>query len=115
MPCNLFRCIYRFSQSLMKAKKIDKYRIIMVFYSLFNTMKTLFWALFGSNDLSVLNIKNGDQKVTEWLGQFIYALYLLVAVIVLLNALIAMMSSTYTRVQVKGGLISISQYSIFFL
>ena len=32
-----------------------------------------------------------------------YALYLLVAVIVLLNALIAMMSSTYAKVQVSDS------------
>ncbi len=64
-------------------------------------MKTLFWALFGFNELDVLEINDGDQQMTESLGHFIYALYLLVAVIVLLNALIAMMSSTYTRVQVR--------------
>ena len=63
-------------------------------------MKTLLWALFGVNDLEVLQIENGKQQLTESVGHFMYALYLLVAVIVLLNVLIAMMSSTYARVQV---------------
>ncbi|XP_072030293.1 short transient receptor potential channel 3-like [Amphiura filiformis] len=62
-------------------------------------MKTLFWALFGLSDLEVLQIPKGNLKLTESLGHFIYSLYLLVAVIVLLNALIAMMSSTYAKVQ----------------
>ncbi len=63
-------------------------------------MKTLFWALFGMNELSTLTFDEADLILTESLGQFMYALYLLIAVIVLLNALIAMMSNTYARVEV---------------
>ena len=78
-------------------------------------MKTLFWALFGINDLEVLEIKGGQQRLTESVGHFMYALYLLVAVIVLLNALIAMMSSTYARVHASIKCIKIKKtFSKFF-
>ncbi|XP_072030294.1 short transient receptor potential channel 4-like [Amphiura filiformis] len=70
------------------------------FIDLLQSMKTLFWALFGLSDLHVLQINEvRETRMTEVLGNFIYALYLLVAVIVLLNALIAMMSSTYARIE----------------
>ena len=67
-------------------------------------MKTLFWSLFGMTELESLQIQEGELGLTESLGHFMFALYLLVAVIVLLNALIAMMSSTYTRVQVRESI-----------
>ncbi|XP_072031973.1 short transient receptor potential channel 3-like isoform X2 [Amphiura filiformis] len=68
------------------------------FIDLWQSMKMLFWSLFGLSELDSLHIKDGELGLTESLGHFMFALYLLVAVIVLLNALIAMMSSTYTRV-----------------
>ena len=65
-------------------------------------MKTLFWALFGLSEIENLSLESG-LHLTESVGHFMYALYLLVAVIVLLNALIAMMSSTYAKVQVRDS------------
>ena len=70
---------------------------------------TLFWALFGELELEHLQLQveteSGHPDLTAFVGQFMFALYLLVAVIVLLNALIAMMSSTYARVQVRESIL----------
>ena len=64
-------------------------------------MKTLFWGLFGLNELENLDLDGQEGQLTEAVGHFLYALYLLVCVIVLLNALIAMMSSTYAIIEVS--------------
>ncbi len=71
-------------------------------------MLTLFWALFGLEPLEIIKLDvNGQQEVehyfTEAVGTLLYALYLMFAVVVMLNALIAMMSNTYTRVEVSDG------------
>lgn len=64
-----------------------------------NTMMTLFWALFGLPDLDILDLKAVRQDFTETVGLLLYAAYHVIAIVVLLNVLIAMMSSTYTRIE----------------
>lgn len=68
-------------------------------------METLFWSLFGPIDLEVLKVGVEDEKMrlTGSIGTLLYALYMTVAVVVMLNALIAMMSNTYTRVEVSNS------------
>lgn len=61
---------------------------------------TLFWALFGLPDLDILDLKGIDKVFTETVGLLLYAAYHVIAIVVLLNVLIAMMSSTYTRIEV---------------
>ena len=67
-------------------------------------MDALFWSLFGPLDLEMLKIGAEDekQKLTGTVGTALYAAYMTVAVVVMLNALIAMMSNTYTRVEVSN-------------
>ncbi|XP_077983378.1 short transient receptor potential channel 4-like [Glandiceps talaboti] len=60
---------------------------------------TLFWTLFGLSDLSSLKIIGMDHWFTEMVGQTLYALYHVIAIVVLLNILIAMMSNTYTQIE----------------
>ena len=60
----------------------------------------LFFALFGLTRPEDLQI---DKYVGAWtleMYKVIFAIYLLVTVIVLINLLIAMMSDTYQRIQV---------------
>ena len=65
-------------------------------------MATLFWALFGLPDMNIVNLSraNIDHTFTQTVGNFLYATYHVVSIVVLLNVLIAMMSNTYTRVEV---------------
>lgn len=64
------------------------------------SMLTLFWALFGLESLSIIQLESGiNHYFTEAVGTLLFGLYLMFAVVVMLNALIAMMSNTYTRVE----------------
>ena len=51
-------------------------------------------------DLVDLKIPEGSLYLTEITGLLLYAVFMVIAVIVMLNALIAMMSNTYTNVEV---------------
>ncbi|XP_070555679.1 short transient receptor potential channel 4-like [Ptychodera flava] len=62
-------------------------------------LNTLFWALFGVTELVSLDIDGADHWFTESVGKGLYAVYHVIAIAVLLNVLIAMMSNTYTRVE----------------
>ena len=62
-------------------------------------MESLLWSLFNLIDPNEL-VVDDDLYFTEYVGKFIYATFMVVGVVVLLNALIAMMSNTYTRVEV---------------
>ena len=64
-------------------------------------LKLLFFALFGltTPERIVLTTKNEDW-VFSW-ATIIFSAYLLITAIVLINLLIAMMSDTYQRIQVK--------------
>ena len=64
-------------------------------------MGTLFWSLFDLADTEELEVHpTAGMVFTESVGLILYASYLIIAVVVMLNALIAMMSNTYTRVEV---------------
>ena len=67
-------------------------------------MATLFWALFGLPDLEILDLKGINHVFTEFIGTALYAAYHVIAIVVLLNVLIAMMSNTYTRIEVNNAL-----------
>lgn len=64
------------------------------------TMSTLFWALFGLPEMNIVDIRGVDHEFTETVGLMLYAAYHVIAIVVLLNVLIAMMSNTYTRIEV---------------
>ncbi|XP_070548263.1 short transient receptor potential channel 4-like [Ptychodera flava] len=68
------------------------------FGSIQQSMATLFWSLFGLSELSNLKV-DGDHKSTEEFGMVLYAFYYVIAVVVLLNLIIAVMSNTYTRIE----------------
>ena len=86
--------------------------------SLRKSLKTLFWDMFGYGDADATNlvVKNTclapDDMVqchnttkhilTEATGYTLYATYHVTTLIMLLNALIALMSNTLSRIQVCG-------------
>nr|XP_024215388.1 short transient receptor potential channel 3-like isoform X2 [Halyomorpha halys] len=81
------------------------------FTSVLDTFKTLFWGLFGMSsfdvaDVIVENIDDGsnngtttnEHHLTEAVGYFAFASYMILTVIVILNMLIATMSNTFQKV-----------------
>ncbi|XP_071958227.1 short transient receptor potential channel 5-like isoform X2 [Antedon mediterranea] len=75
----------------------------MPFGTFGHSMETLFWALFGLKDLDVL-MSSSTHVFTEAVGRFIFASYYVIGVIILLNVLIAMMSSTFSRVEEEADI-----------
>ncbi|XP_072016826.1 short transient receptor potential channel 7-like [Amphiura filiformis] len=70
-----------------------------LFDSFPHSMSTLFWSLFGpAFDVEEIDSIT-DLKMIHNIGIALYAVYMTIAVVVMLNALIAMMSNTYTRVE----------------
>lgn len=73
--------------------------------SLSKTIETLIWALFGLAELDMLEPDRGDfQESAEALGKTLFALYMVVVFILLINLLIAMLSSTYNRISSNADL-----------
>ena len=67
----------------------------------FRALEMLFFALFGLTRPEDLRMtKKNDDWVEQWV-KLVFASYLLLIAIVLINLLIAMMSDTYQRIQVK--------------
>jgi len=71
--------------------------------SLYYSLETLFWTSFNLVDLSNLQINDtaSDHKYTEWAGKTMFGTYNFIAVVVLLNMLIAMMANSYARIIVS--------------
>lgn len=67
----------------------------------FSALELLFYGVFGQTTPEKLQVSSKSQP--DWttvLFKFITGVYLLLAVVVLINLLIAMMSDTYQRIQV---------------
>ena len=62
-------------------------------------MEVLFFALFGVTDYEDAQISQFIMPWSSLLIKFIFAIYLTMSIIVLINLLIAMMSDTYCRIQ----------------
>ncbi|XP_077986982.1 short transient receptor potential channel 5-like [Glandiceps talaboti] len=63
------------------------------------SLVSLFWTLFGMTPLESVQVDVASHWVTEFVGYFLFAIYHVIAIIALLNILIAMMSNTYTRIE----------------
>ncbi|KAJ8025106.1 Short transient receptor potential channel 7 [Holothuria leucospilota] len=94
-----FSQLYRSFETLEKYKCTEDCRE-PAFISLHASMATLFWSLFDLLDLEIFEINTEKEfSLVQRLGFTLYAIYLIVAVIIMLNALIAMMSNHYTRIE----------------
>ena len=67
----------------------------------FSTFELLFFALFGLVDPENLPPVNNSPLFAIYLAKGVFGIYLIITIIVLINLLIAMMSDTYQRIQVK--------------
>ncbi|VDI33840.1 transient receptor potential cation channel subfamily C member 4 [Mytilus galloprovincialis] len=68
------------------------------FYSLGESYVTLYWSLFGLVTLKDIKIPNG-QSFTSMIGMILFMAYHFMAIIMLINMLIAMMSNSYQNIE----------------
>ena len=61
-------------------------------------MKHLSWTLLGVTELDVFNA--GVETPSDHLAQALYAVFIIAALVLLVNMMIAVLSNTYERVQV---------------
>lgn len=80
-----------------------------LFYSLFESSQSLFWASFGMVGLGDFEL-TGIKTYTRFWGLLMFGSYSVINVIVLLNLLIAMMSNSYAMIVVS--LLNISAASV---
>lgn len=69
-------------------------------YSLYRTLETLFWAGFNLIELDTLDM-GSSHYFTEWAGKTMFGTFNVIAIVVLLNMLIAMMSTSYAEITVS--------------
>lgn len=69
-------------------------------YSIVHSMFSLYWSLFGLMPREAVQ-SNAIPRVLESAGTLLYASFYVFCVVVLLNALIAVMSNVYNIVEVK--------------
>ncbi|CAG5005968.1 unnamed protein product [Parnassius apollo] len=71
------------------------------FANLFETMQTLFWAVFGLVDLDSFEL-DGIKIFTRFWGMLMFGTYAVIQIIVLLNLLIAMMNHSYQLISERA-------------
>ncbi|BFZ24110.1 hypothetical protein BsWGS_27149 [Bradybaena similaris] len=69
-----------------------------LFFTLFSSYVTLFWSMFSLTAPNKLQIKS-TQGFTKTVGEILFMIYHAMAIIVLLNMLIAMMSSSFQDIE----------------
>ncbi|CAL1526849.1 unnamed protein product, partial [Lymnaea stagnalis] len=69
-----------------------------MFFTLFTSYVTLFWSMFSLTNPSKLQL-NSTQIFTRTVGELLFMAYHAMAIIVLLNMLIAMMSSSFQEIE----------------
>jgi hypothetical protein len=71
-----------------------------------SSFELLFFAVFGQTTTENTRVHRPDSNMqpawTNYLFKVVFGIYMLVSVVVLINLLIAMMSDTYQRIQVKS-------------
>ena len=63
----------------------------------------MFWALFDQTNMENFEITHPRFKITSETGKFLFAIYLITAVLVGINMLIAMMNSSFEYVAVSSA------------
>lgn len=72
-------------------------------HSLWETIQTLFWAVFGLVDLDSFEL-DGIKIFTRFWGMLMFGCYSVINIVVLLNLLIAMMNHSYQLISVRINL-----------
>lgn len=73
-----------------------------------DTFQLLFFALFGLTQPADLRMETAQPEWTLFFYKIVFGFYMLVTTVVLINMLIAMMSDTYQRIQVKSCVINVN-------
>ncbi|XP_070552773.1 short transient receptor potential channel 4-like isoform X2 [Ptychodera flava] len=71
--------------------------------TLFNAVETLIWTIFGLVDISNTQVA-APHTFTEWIGAVMMSCYCMTSIIVLINMLIAMMNSSFQKIQSKADM-----------
>ncbi|XP_025986814.1 transient receptor potential-gamma protein isoform X2 [Solenopsis invicta] len=71
------------------------------FANLFETIQTLFWAVFGLVDLDSFEL-DGIKEYTRFWGMLMFGTYSVINIVVLLNLLIAMMNHSYQLISERA-------------
>lgn len=74
--------------------------LVSFFFSLFEILQSLYWAVYGLVDLEHAHLDE-PHKLTELIGKLMFGSYSMIAIIILLNLLIAMMSNSYQLIYVR--------------
>lgn len=88
--------IFQVSWLVIKLPKLTNYN-----FSLFETVQTLFWAVFGLIDLDSFDL-NEIKIFTRFWGMLMFGTYSVINIVVLLNLLIAMMNHSYQLISVSN-------------
>lgn len=72
-----------------------------VLLRLFETLQSLYWAIFGLISLNVTNVEP-EHEFTKFVGTTMFGTYNVISLVVLLNMLIAMMNNSYQHIAVSG-------------
>lgn len=67
-------------------------------FSWYNIMKHLAWTLLGITELEIFST---TESASDFLATILYAIFIVVALVLLVNMMIAVLSHTYERVQVR--------------
>ncbi|XP_019114910.2 short transient receptor potential channel 4b isoform X1 [Larimichthys crocea] len=67
------------------------------FSTMFETLQSLFWSVFGLISLYVTNVEP-NHEFTEFVGSTMFGTYNVISLVVLLNMLIAMMNNSYQHI-----------------
>lgn len=81
-------------------RKLSFITFKILFFSLFETTQTLFWAVFGLIDLDSFEL-DGIKIFTRFWGMLMFGTYSVINIVVLLNLLIAMMNHSYQLISVS--------------
>ncbi|XP_031429975.2 short transient receptor potential channel 4b [Clupea harengus] len=88
---------YEFKDDKESCKGIRCERQNNAFSTLFETLQSLFWSIFGLISLYVTNVQ-AEHVFTEFVGATMFGTYNVISLVVLLNMLIAMMNNSYQHI-----------------
>lgn len=74
---------------------------IPFFHSLFEIVQTLYFALYGLVDIEKFHLRE-PHVFTQFVGKLMFGTYSGISVIILLNMLIAMLSTSYLTISVSA-------------
>ena len=73
-------------------------KVLFLIYSWWKMVRHLCWSLMGAVDVDPLESADDPSAI---LASFLYGAFLIMGVILLINMMIALLSNTYQKVQVR--------------